>query len=379
MADEYNDFEEPTMAKTMEETDKKCPDCGGTMDFDPKTGGLMCPYCGHTQAIPEATVSSGEGENMTESSSAEEIALEDAENTANCDWGISTKTVICKNCGAESVYDTQEISAVCPYCGSNQVMEANDEKTMAPGGVVPFKIDAKEAANRFTSWIKSKFFAPKLAKESAKAGKFKGMYLPYWTFDSDTSSVYSGEYGKDRTVKDKDGNPKTVTDWYRTSGTYSEFFDDELVCGTNQHDTAMLRGLEPYDTADNKVYKPEYVAGFGAERYSIGVKDAWERAKAAIKSKINGAINSKILRENNADHVRNVVVQSNFSKITFKYLLLPVWVSSFKYNDKVYNFMVNGQTGKVYGKSPVSALKVILTILVIIAVIALIYILTHLK
>ncbi|MCQ2082226.1 MAG: hypothetical protein MJZ11_11250 [Lachnospiraceae bacterium] len=364
MADEFNAFEEPNMTQTMEETDKKCPACGGTMDFDPATGGLHCPYCDHYEEIKRKD----EEEPVT----AAELKLEEAEHTANCDWGIATKTVICKSCGAESVYDVNDLSAVCPYCGSNQVMEASDSNTMAPGGVVPFKIDEKEAANRFTSWIKGKFFAPKLAKESAKAKNFKGIYLPYWTFDADTSSTYTGEYGKDRKVKDKEGNVKTVTDWYNTSGQYDHFYDDELVCGTTQHDTGMLRGIEPYNTADNKAYKPEYVAGFGAEKYSVGVKAAWEKAKAAIKLKIRSSVDHKILSDNNADHVRNVRITSEFSNLTYKYLLLPVWLSSYKYKDKVYQFMVNGQTGKVSGRAPVSVIKVILTILVIIGVIVLI-------
>lgn len=368
MADEFNAInEEPTVVKTMEETDKKCPSCGGTMDFDPATGGLSCPYCGHKEEIKV---------NEDIPTTAEELSLDEAENVENCDWGLATKTVICKSCGAESVYDVNEISSVCPYCGSNQVMEANDTKTMAPGGVVPFKIDEKEAASRFTSWIKGKFFAPKLAKESAKAKNFKGMYLPYWTFDADTKSTYTAEYGKDRKVK-KPGqdHEETVTDWYRTSGNYSRFFDDELVCGTTQHDTYMLNSIEPYNTADNKAYKPEYVAGFGAERYSIGVKDAWAKAKASIQSKINSGISDKVRTENNADRVRNVAARSSFSNLTYKYLLLPVWISSYKYKDKVYQFMVNGQTGKVSGKSPVSVPKVIITIIVAIIIL---YILYHL-
>lgn len=375
MSDMVNSFGEANVVSTMNETDRKCPCCGGTMDYNPSTGGLHCPYCDYDEEIKAATV---EAPNTGYSESAVELALEDADKIENCDWGIATKTVICKSCGAESIYDVQEISSVCPYCGSNQVMEANDERTMAPGGVVPFKITQEQASNRFVEWIKRKFFAPKLAKESAKADKFTGIYLPYWTFDAQTDSTYTGEYGKDRTVTDKDGNKRTVTDWYNTSGQYSEFIDDELVCGTTQHDTGMLRGLEPFDTADNKVYKPEYVAGFAAERYSVGIKAAWEKAKNAITSKLRSAICNKILREHNADHTRNVVVHTNYSKMTYKYLLLPIWMSSFKYNDKVYRFMVNGQNGKVSGQSPVSAIKVALTILVIAAIIGLfIYLRSH--
>lgn len=349
-------------ASTMEETDKKCPSCGGVMDFDPQTGGLACPYCGHTESIPV---------NEEEPGAARELDLAGADHVENCNWGVEKKTVICKACGAESVYDALEISAVCPFCGSNQVMEASNQETMAPGGVVPFQITDKKASELFKAWIKRKWFCPRLAKESAKAKNFKGVYLPYWTFDAKTTSKYSGEYGKDKRVKGSDGEEHTETTWYPAKGQYAEDFDDELICATTNHNQSMLVGIEPFRTAENKAYKPEYVAGFAAERYAVGVKEAWEMAKDVIKGKLRDNISGKIRREKDADHVRNLKVETVFSGLTYKYLLLPVWISSYKYKDKVYQFMVNGQTGKVSGKTPISIPKVIITIAGVILIIAL--------
>lgn len=346
------------VVSTLEETDKKCPQCGGVMDFDPATGGLKCPYCDYTQEIKRE-------EEQPES--AEELDFSQAENTQNCNWGAEKKTVLCKACGAESVYDALEIASVCPFCGSNQVMEAADQNTMAPGGVVPFQITDEKASELFKSWIKRKWFCPKLAKESAKARSFKGVYLPYWTFDASTSSDYTAQYGKDRRVKQGEAT-KTVTDWYSTRGSYRQSFDDELVCATTNQNQAMLAGLEPFNTADNKAYKPEYVAGFAAERYAVGVKEAWETAKLSIRRKLHRSISDKIEDQYNADRVRNLNFQTFYSNVTYKYLLLPVWISSFKYNDKVYNFMVNGQTGKVSGKTPISVAKVIITIVAALAI-----------
>lgn len=352
-----SDYMEPNVVETMDETDKKCPDCAGVMEFDPKTGGLLCPFCGHTEAIEQQT------EDGEEPFKAEELDFFAATQTANCDWGASKKTVICEACSAESIYDALEIASVCPFCGSNQVMEANDKDTMAPGGVVPFRVSDKEASELFKKWLKRKWFCPKMAKESAKAKAFKGVYFPYWTFDADTSSEYTAKYGKNRRVK-RDGKTVIETDWYNTSGRYREFIDDELILASTTHNRGMLRGLEPFNTEDNKPYKPEFLAGFAAERYSMGLELAWENAQQSIGRKLESHISKKIRREKNADAVRNIRMVTRYRNITYKYLLLPVWISNFKYNDKVYQFMVNGQTGKVSGRSPVSVYKVLLAILI---------------
>lgn len=358
----YEDHLDTAKAQTMKETDRKCPQCGAVMDFDPSTGGLYCPYCEYREEI--------KAENSEGETCAEELDFEKAEFTGNCDWGTAQKTVTCKSCGAVSVYDALSVASECPYCGSNQVMEANDVKTLAPNGVVLFKITAKQAGEKFTNWLKKKWFAPKAAKESAKAEAFKGIYLPYWTFDSNTHSTYTAEYGKDRTVK-RGKETQTVTDWYKTKGEHSEFIDDALVAATGDHNVAMLSRVEPFDTADNKAYKPEYLAGFAAERYSKGLKDAWETGKNIIAGMLEGSITSKIMKEHNADHVRNLRINTTHSNITYKYLMIPVWMSSFKYKEKIYQFIVNGQSGKVGGDYPVSPWRVAFAIFIGVAILAL--------
>ena len=181
-------------ASTLSETDKKCPNCGGTMDFDPESGMLHCPFCDYQEVIPKP-------DDAPET--AQELSFADAENKeTNCNWGAQKKAVICKSCGAETIYDALDVSSECPYCGSNQVMEAHDKNTIAPGGVVPFQITNETAGKNFKKWIGNKFFCPKLAKDSAKPEAFKGIYLPYWTFDTDTVSSYVAKVGFNHETKD---------------------------------------------------------------------------------------------------------------------------------------------------------------------------------
>ncbi len=358
--DDMNVQQEAVFVRTEEVTDKKCPQCGGVMDFDPATGGLHCPYCDFTKTID----------------ASEEIAVEldflSEEETGNHNWGVATKTVLCKSCGAEMIYDVMQTAAECAYCGSNQVMEAGVADTLTPGGVVPFAIDKDTAVGRFQKWLKGKWFCPKAAKEQARPDVFKGVYLPYWTFDTQTTTSYTARYGI-RHTRTRDGKTETYMDWSKTSGIYDEFFNDQLVIATDRHQRGFLRQIEPFNTDGALAYRPEYIAGFLSERYTLGLKDGWESARRDIDSAITSGIKWQVKKRHGADEVDSVRKSTSYSDIKYKYLLLPIWISSFKYNGKQYQFMINGQTGKVGGKSPISPWRVLVAIIIGLLVLGLLF------
>lgn len=337
--------------KTLEKTDEKCPQCGGTLDFNPETGELSCTYCGATVDIDDE-----------EKKRASELDFNLAENAASRDWGAETRTVVCKNCGAETVYDAQTVSGECPYCGSNQVMEAGGESIMAPGGVCPFTVTKSTAGERFGAWLRGKLFCPRAAKKAAKAGKISGIYLPYWTFDAHTYSSYTARYGREHTVR-RGKETHVEIRWYHTRGFYNTFINDELVAATGNHDKKMLATIEPFDTENNLEYKPEYLAGFASERYTLGLSDAWDEARQDMARTIEADVYAKVRREYHTSHVDSVRVRTDYRNVTYKYLLLPVWMSSFEYKGKTYRFMVNGRSGRVGGKYPISPLRVAIAVL----------------
>lgn len=360
---EYHDNSEQQIysERTEKETDKKCPNCGATVVFDPATGGMHCDYCGYTCELPKPE----DGNEICE------MDFESALHTESFNWGEQKKEVQCKQCGAVTIYDALETAAVCPFCGSTSVMPAANDNTIAPGAVCPFAITKDQAGERFTKWLKGKLFAPKKAKKSARPESFQGVYLPYWTYDAQTTSNFTGRAGYDKRVKDRDGNVRTETDWRYVSGIYQEFFDDITIMASKRQADSGVRACEPFDFSKLVPYSPQVVAGFVAERYSVGLKEGWESAQKTIQSRLWASIPSYIRRHWNADRSDSVRFSTLYSNITYKYLLVPTWISSFKYKDKVYQFAVNGQTGKVGGKAPVSAWRVIIFILIIIAIIAL--------
>lgn len=349
-----NQEEQIISENTEKETDKKCPNCGATVTFDPSLGKLHCEYCGYECELPKA-----ESENEIC-----EMDFEAALNTESFEWGAQKKSVECKQCGAVTIYDALETAAVCPFCGSTSVMPAATDKSIVPGAVAPFAVDKKTASERFKKWLKKKWFAPRKAKKNARPNAFQGVYLPYWTYDTQTTSNFSARAGYDRKVKKKDGSYETETDWRPVTGVYQEFIDDETVMASKRQENSGVKDCEPFDLSKLIPYTPQALAGFAAERYSIGLKEGWAMAQESIHSKIESQIKSHVRSKWHCDRVNHVRFSTIYSNITYKYVLVPAWISSFKFKDKVYQFAVNGQTGKVGGKTPVSALRVILAILI---------------
>lgn len=348
------------LEKTEEETNKKCPNCAATVVYDPETRGMLCEFCGYKKQLPLA-----DGD-----SSVSEMDFEAAEAGDSFNWGVEKKSVVCSNCSGESIYDALETAAVCPFCGSTSVMPSASDKSMAPGGVCPFEIPVNKAGGLFSTWLNKKLFTPTAAKKQAKPDAFTGIYLPYWTFDTMTSSTFRARAGYDRTVMV--GKTATIqTDWKPVSGMYQEFYDDFTVVASTRNADSGVRRAEPFDFKKLVPYRPELVAGFVAERYSIGLKDAWKSAQEAIRTRLHSSIDSHIRTKWHASRADSIHFSTVFQNIKYKYILIPVWISSFTYKGKVFQFVVNGQTGKVGGKAPVSALRVAIAILIALAVIAL--------
>lgn len=350
---EHNNEHSIVRENTHKGLDSGCPMCGGAMEFDPGSSMLHCPFCGHQMNVE------------ADPAEVAEQTFFEAAHTEGFHWGDNAKQILCRSCGAESIYDTLQTSAVCPFCGSTHVLEEAVSDSMPPNGVCPFAITRDQAGINFSKWLKKRLFAPRKAKKSAQADSFTGLYLPYWTFDSQTTTQYTAKYGKTKT--DSDGKSHTV--WHNTGGQWNMFIDDAQVPGTTRHDKNMLTSIEPYDTHAAVPYRPEFLAGFLSERYSLGLHDAWDNGKKKMEAIIKSAISDYIKKEYGASDVSFKSVSITFGALTYKYMLLPLWKSSFDYSSKRYDFMVNGQTGKVAGKTPISALRVIIAILLGLAII----------
>ncbi len=338
-----------------------CEGCGADMVFDPVAGLLKCPYCGRTAAMPAAVgriVERDMEAYLTPSASRLSRIAEDA------------LEVQCSGCGSIVEFKPPEVAGSCPFCGAKIVAQPQAANPLiAPEGVLPFAIPEKTAREQLQAWIRSRPLAPNALKETARQGGFSGVYLPFWTYDSSTYSRYRGERGEyyweteyyTNSKGERESRQVQKTRWYSASGAVSHFFDDVLVAATTSLPRNRLNELEPWDLAEVRPYEPAYLSGFKAQRYQIDLSGGFELAREVMASHIHQLVCADI----GGDTQRVHSINTEYSNRTFKHLLLPVWVSAYRYERKLYQIMINARTGEVQGDRPWSIWKIAFLILVI--------------
>ncbi len=352
--------EEVKLSETTQK-DVTCKQCAAKLTFKPGTSSLKCEYCGT------------ENEIVVEEKPIEEIDFEKfISEKYNSVPKQEIKTVRCEGCGAQTTFDPNVVSELCPFCGSVLVVkESESQSIVKPGSLLPFGIDAKKAFAVFQTWLKKLWFAPNdLMKYAAQQEKLKGMYIPYWTYDSNTYSRYTGERGDDYQTTESyttTENGQTVTKtrtvtrtrWHSVSGSVSNVFDDVLVLASKSLPKKYTEKLEPWDLDKLVGYDEQFLSGFRTETYQVDMKDGFTEAK----TKMEPVIRNTVCKDIGGDHQRISTLNTTYNDVTFKHVLLPVWISAYRYRDKVYRFLVNGRTGEVQGERPYSWIKITLTVI----------------
>ncbi|MBI4815636.1 MAG: hypothetical protein HY791_05240 [Deltaproteobacteria bacterium] len=335
-----------------------CQACGATLAFQPGTEHLVCSYCGHSQQI------GGENEKPIQEYSFEEAKTKSSKRKLSSLVDKGT-TVACKGCGAVTV--VSGTAARCPFCDAPVVLQADDSEIFLPESLLPFGVEAKKAKELFANWVKSRWFAPSDLAERSQAKGMDGVYLPYWTYDADTRTSYTGQRGVwyyvDESYTDSQGKRQTrrvrKTRWYPAFGSVRVPFDDVLVAATKSLPRTLLEPLEPWDLGSLKGYDPAFLAGFAAERYAIDLEGGF----GVAQERMDPVIRQAICRDIGGDEQRIHGMRVQYRGVTFKHLLLPLWISSFRYGDKVYRFLVNARTGQASGERPYSAWKITFAVL----------------
>ena len=279
-----------------------------------------------------------------------------------------------RGCSAIVTFNPPDVASQCDFCGVQIVTQARSaDPILTPEGLLPFRVTKEKATTDLRQWLKSRWFAPNALKDLARPEGIHGVYIPFWTYDTNTSSYYTGERGDHYYVtetyyqQDSEGNQVARTRqcqhtrWSSTSGTVSRWFDDVLVAATLSLAQNRLEALEPWDLGELKPYNPAFLAGFKAQRYQVDLEQGFERVKQVIA----GEIESDVREDIGGDVQKIHSVSTNYSEVTFKHLLLPVYAGAYRFNQKIYQIVVNGRTGEIQADRPYSIWKIALFVSVL--------------
>ncbi|MFO0860624.1 MAG: hypothetical protein U0570_08705 [Phycisphaerales bacterium] len=349
-----------------------CAQCGADLTYSPGERALKCAHCGTVNQIPVTGALVEEADYQ-----AALLSLEEHAET------VERLEVRCESCGASVEFSDNLTSRTCPFCTSPIVAQAVSKKRLKPTGVLPFSITKQAAVESYRRWLRSRWFAPsKLAREAFLDGAFVGAYMPFWTYDCVATTDYEGQRGEDYWETEtytamENGKPVTRTRqvrrtrWYPASGTVVNSFDDVLVPASTSLPLQEQIEAEPWGLKDLVTYDDAYLAGMRCESYSIDLRKGFDGAKTRMKPQIEATICADI----GGDHQRISSMRSSYDRILFKHILLPMWVSAYRFNRKVYRVLINGRTGELVGDRPYSAWKIsalVCAILVIVGIIILI-------
>ncbi len=347
-----------------------CRGCGAPLVYKPGTSMLSCASCGGTQAILKPL-----------DDTVDEIAYLDTLHTMKPDAPLVERvTIHCNSCGANVEFPDNVTSTNCPYCGTPQVATKATVKALSPTAVLPFFIDDAKAHTTYAAWLKSLWWAPSnLIKTARIDDALLGVYMPFYTYDSKAFTLYTGQRGEDywdtetfSVVVSGRSQMRTrqvrKTRWFFTSGQVSTNFDDVLVIASGSLPTKRLAQLEPWDLANLVPYVDEYLSGFRSETYAVALPDGFKIAQALMQPGIEFSIRNDI----GGDQQRISTKDTRYENVTFKHILLPVWVAAYRYNGKVFRILINARTGELTGERPYSWVKITLAIIGAILAIALI-------
>jgi ribosomal protein S27E len=357
------------MAEISARSKFACPSCGAEAQWNPAKQALVCPFCGTVapmKAPPEAGAAVVEHDLVA--------ALRSIPDDQR-GWQTEKTSVKCQSCQAITVFDPAHVAKRCEFCGSSALIPVEDLKApIRPESLLEFKIAEAAVRDRVRAWYGNVWFAPSALKSRALTDTVHGIYLPYWTFDAQVHAEWSAESGynyyETEYYTDSDGKQQSRevqrTRWESSSGALDHFFDDALVPASKGIPTPLLQKIEPFPTTtDLKPYDPGFLSGWVVEQYQIDLVAAAQNARQMMDRELQKLCGQQVP----GDTYRSLQVNGDYAGQTFKHILVPVWVLAYTYGSQTFQVVVNGYTGAIAGKHPLSWVKITFAVLVVLVLI----------
>lgn len=343
-----------------------CPACGGDLVFSIGAQRLKCPHCGTERDLsldPEARIE--EQDLLATLAKLEQGRATVIPNAAE---------IQCQACAATVEFTGTLTSSECAFCGTPIQREDIHRavERLAVDGVLAFRIDHDHAAVQLRRWVASRWFAPNEFKRRGVSGRFSGVYLPFWTFDSMTATTWTGQRGDAYYVyvgTGKNRRRERRVNWTRVAGSFQSFFDDVVIHAANALPAGLVPALEPWPLQELRPFSEELLAGFQARTYDRTLQEGFADGKVRIEAALRTEVRSRI----GGDEQRIDSMDVRYDALTYKHILLPLWLLTYRYGDKPFHVAVNATTGEVVGERPWSWIKITLAVLALMVVVLVVF------
>lgn len=324
----------------------KCPNCGGSLEFNPQTQTFDCEYCMSVfqkQQIEEIFVQN------------EANPLTDVDVKPDPEFSEQSALYTCSNCGAEIIAEETTAATFCYYCQSPVILTGRLSNEYRPGKVMPFKLTKDDAVATFKKLCSKRWFLPSDFTSASQLEKITGVYVPYWVADckADGDMVALAKKVRSWTTGDR---RYTETKEYRCYRNGKFVFEGVPSDASTKFPDDLMEAIEPFDYSELTDFSMSYLSGFMADKYDVGKNDVFKR----IKERLTGGAND--LMKGTINGYNSVTVESgkvNILQTKWTYILLPVWFMTYKYGGKQFFYAINGQSAKTSGELPVSKIKMI--------------------
>ncbi len=308
----------------------KCPNCGGPLAFNADTQNWKCEFC--------------------LSDFNEEAMMSFADKTKDTEFEDKARAYSCTSCGAEIVTDDTTAATFCYYCHSPAILPSQLSGDYKPAKVIPFKFKKEAATEAFIKWCKKKPLLSKKFTAHSQLELLSGIYIPFWLFDCDIKGQLAADARNVR-VWTMGNKQYTETKYYDVIRSATAKFNGIPADGSKKADDKLMETLEPYDYRQMKDFSMSYLSGYLAQKYDVSQKEVYGRIVERIQ-KYSSSLLKDTIQGYSSVNVKSCNIELKHCEAA--YVLLPVWMFTYQYNDKMYIFAMNGQTGKIAGTLPIS-------------------------
>lgn len=310
----------------------KCPNCGSDMRFDSASGMLSCASCGRKDNVE-----------FVEDPLLRATFEED-----------EARQYHCNSCGAVILTEPETSATVCSFCGSAVALGDRLTGELAPVKVIPFKIGKQEAIAAFKKWCKNGLMTPRGFMTADRIKSITGIYVPFWLYDLQTHVEASGNGTRVKSYR-RGEYRITETQHFDVYRKLRLHYVHVPVDAAEKMKDELMDRLEPFTFKELKRFNTAYLAGYVAEKYSFDEQQMVSRARVKVAPYIEQALSGTVGSYSSISFPSKQV----YTKVQrADYILLPVWIVHYDFDRMEHTFAMNGQTGKVVGKPPISKAKV---------------------